>query len=108
MFTKLLKSKFSDGEVYKTSDFATAVVGAEVARHLHLKVGDDVVPMHGGVGGEKHMPFKITGILERTGTPIDRAAFVNIEGFFLIPDHAKGHVEEVHDARRARRKGGNA
>ncbi len=29
-------------------------------------------------------------------TPIDRAAFVNIEGFFLIPDHAKGHVEEEH------------
>ncbi len=95
MFTKLLKSKFSDGEAYKTSDFATAVIGAEVARHLHLKVGGDVVPMHGGVGGEKHMPFKITGILERTGTPVDRAAFVNIEGFFLIPDHAKGHVEPV-------------
>jgi putative ABC transport system permease protein len=95
MFTKLLKSKFSSGEVFKESDFATAVVGAEVARHLQLKVGDDVVPMHGGIGGEKHMPFKITGILERTGTPSDRAAFVNIEGFFLIPDHAKGHVEET-------------
>ncbi|HEX3998364.1 MAG TPA: ABC transporter permease [Pirellulales bacterium] len=96
MFTKLLNSKFQPGgEVYKTGDFATAVVGAEVAKHLHLKVGGDVVPMHGGVGGEKHMPFKITGILERTGTPVDRAAFVNIEGFFLIPDHAKGHVEPV-------------
>ena len=42
------------------------------------------------------MPFKITGILDRTGTPVDRAAFVNMEGFFLIPDHAKGHVEEEH------------
>jgi putative ABC transport system permease protein len=94
MFTKLLNSKFKSGEVYKTPDFTTAVLGAEVARHLNLKVGDDVVPMHGGVGGEKHIPFKITGVLARTGTPVDRAAFVNIEGFFLIPDHAKGHVEE--------------
>ena len=109
MFTKLLKSKFQpSGEVFKTSDFATAVVGAEVARHLHLKVGDNIAPMHGGVGGENHMPFKITGILERTGTPSDRAAFVNIEGFFLIPDHARGHVEPKSGSRPARGKGENA
>ncbi len=94
--SKLLQAEFSSGEVYKVNDFATAVVGSEVADHEHLTVGGDVVPIHGGVGGEKHMPFKITGILARTGTPNDRAAFVNMEGFFLIPDHAKGHVEEVH------------
>jgi putative ABC transport system permease protein len=95
-FTELLHSKFSDGEVFKDNDFATAVIGAEVADKLHLKVGGDVVPIHGGVGGEKHMPFRITGVLARTGTPNDRAAFVNLEGFFLIPDHARGHVEEKH------------
>jgi putative ABC transport system permease protein len=93
-FTELLHSKFSSGEVFKDNDFATAVVGSEVADKLHLKVGGDVVPIHGGVGGEKHMPFRITGVLTRTGTPNDRAAFVNLEGFFLIPDHARGHVEE--------------
>lgn len=93
MFSELLKSKFSAGESFKKDDFKTGVVGAEVAKQLHLKVGNSFEPAH-GVGGEKHMPFKITGILERTGTPNDRAAFVNMEGFFLIPDHAKGHVEE--------------
>src|SRR6266496_1523953 len=93
MFSELLKSKFSAGESFKKEDYKTGVVGAEVAKQLHLKVGDSFEPAH-GVGGEKHMPFKITGILERTGTPNDRAAFVNMEGFFLIPDHAKGHVEE--------------
>lgn len=95
MFTQLLNSKFSSGEVFKHEDFKTGVLGAEVARTEHLKVGDSFSPAH-GVGGEKHMPFKITGILERTGSPNDRAAFVNMEGFFLIPDHAKGHVEEEH------------
>jgi putative ABC transport system permease protein len=95
MFSKLLHSSFSSGENFKTPNFATAVVGAEVAKHMGFKVGDDFSPAH-GVGGEKHMPFKIVGILDRTSTPIDRAAFVNIEGFFLIPDHAKGHVEEEH------------
>ena len=89
-FTELLHSKFSDGGVFKDNDFATAVIGSEVADKLHLKVGGDVVPIHGGVGGEKHMPFRITGVLARTGTPNDRAAFVNLEGFFLIPDHAGG------------------
>ena len=96
MFTKLLHSKFREGEVFKSSDYATAVIGSEVADKLHIKVGDNIEPIHGGVGGEKHMPFRVTGVLARTGTPNDRAAFVNMEGFFLIPDHAKGHVEEVH------------
>jgi hypothetical protein len=33
--------------------------------------------------------FRITGILERTGTPIDRALYVNIEGFLLLSGHAR-------------------
>jgi putative ABC transport system permease protein len=95
MFTKLLHSTFSEGENFKQEQFRTAVIGAEVAKHLNLKVGDSFQPQH-GVGGEKHIAFKIVGVLDRTSTPVDRAAFVNMEGFFLIPDHAKGHVEEEH------------
>jgi putative ABC transport system permease protein len=93
MFSELLKSKFSEGENFKQNDYKAGVIGAEVAKQLNLKVGDSFEPAH-GVGGEKHMAFKIVGVLARTGTPNDRAAFVNMEGFFLIPDHAKGHVEE--------------
>jgi putative ABC transport system permease protein len=95
MFTKLLHATFSEGENFKQDQFRTAVIGAEVAKHLNLKVGDSFQPQH-GVGGEKHIAFKIVGVLDRTSTPVDRAAFVNMEGFFLIPDHAKGHVEEEH------------
>ena len=95
LFSQLLHSKFSAGENFKQEDFTSAVIGAEVAKHMGFKVGDSFSPAH-GVGGEKHMPFKITGFLDRTSTPVDRAAFVNMEGFFLIPDHAKGHVEEAH------------
>lgn len=95
MFTKLLKAKFAYGNVFDDKDYVTAVLGSEVAKHLNKKVGESIEPAHGGVGGEKHMPFKIVGILEPTGTPSDRAAFVNLEGFFLIPDHAKNHVEPV-------------
>ncbi len=95
MFTKLFPATFAEGGDFKQDEFRTAVIGAEVAKHLNLKVGDSFQPLH-GVGGEKHIAFKIVGVLDRTSTPIDRAAFINMEGFFLIPDHAKGHVEEAH------------
>jgi putative ABC transport system permease protein len=103
MFSKLLKKSddenlFSEGENFKQNEFATAVVGADVAKHLDFRVGvpghDTFKPQH-GVGGDFHNAFKIVGILKRMGTPNDRAAFVNMEGFFLIPDHARGHVEEA-------------
>ncbi len=44
MFSKLLHSSFSSGENFKTPNFATAVVGAEVAKHMGFKVGDDFFP----------------------------------------------------------------
>ncbi len=99
LFDKLLKTSdkenlFSAGANFKQADFESAVVGAEVARKLNLHVGSQFKPQH-GVGGDFHNKFTITGVLKRTGTPNDRAAFINLEGFFLIPDHARGHVEEA-------------
>ena len=44
-----------------------------------------------GVGpeGHEHDPFTVVGVLEPTGTPNDRGVFINMEGFYLIPEHAK-------------------
>lgn len=62
-----------------------AVVGATAARKTGMKVGDTFRPVHGESGeGEEHQPFTIVGILEPTGTPIDRAFFVNIKGFYTL------------------------
>ena len=33
---------------------------------------------------------KIVGVLKPTGTADDRALFMNIEGFYLLPGHALG------------------
>ena len=98
MFSKLLPqakagNPFAEGENFKQSDFTGAVVGAEVAKHLNMHVGSKFKPQH-GVGGDFHNDFHIVGVLKRMGTPNDRAAFINLEGFFLIPDHARGHVDE--------------
>lgn len=71
-----------------------AVVGAEVARQMGLKIGDEVNASHGAESGDEHAQgFRVVGILEPTGTPNDRGAFVNIEGFYLL----EGHVAPDRD-----------
>ena len=69
-----------------------AVVGAKVAKDSGLKVGDTFSPTHGTPDGDVHDEFFVVGVLKSSGTPNDRAVFVNMEGFFLLEGHAK--VEE--------------
>ena len=91
--------EFSSGRNFKTHSkehgFFEAVVGSVVARQTNLHVGDKINPRHGAVDGHAHnQPFTVVGILDSTGTPNDRAVFVNMEGFYLMADHAKP-VEET-------------
>ena len=54
------------------------------------KVGDRISTTHGDPEGKGHgRKFTVVGILAPSGTPNDRAAFVNMEGFFLMKGHAK-------------------
>jgi len=67
-----------------------AVVGARVAREMHVQLGQGISPAHGDPEGAGHaQQFTVVGILAATGTPNDRAVFINIEGFYLMEDHAK-------------------
>lgn len=61
------------------------VIGAEVARKLNYKLGDSIVIAHGvtkGEGIQKHddKPFRISGIMKSTGTPLDRAVYITLQG----------------------------
>ncbi len=74
--------------------FFEAVVGAKVARELNIGLGHKFSPTHGAPAGEDvtvhdETEFTVVGILESSGTPNDRAVFVNIEGFYLIAGHVK-------------------
>ena len=85
---------FRDGRALQSySDeygFYEAVLGSRVARHLGYSVGDEFSSTHGNPEGKGHgKKFTVVGILEPTGTPNDRAAFVNLEGFYLQENHAK-------------------
>jgi len=72
-----------------------AVVGYTVARRAGLEVGKTFRPVHGDVADRsgEHELFTVVGILKPTGTPNDRAVFVNIEGFYRIHAPPK---EEKH------------
>lgn len=74
----------------KEHGFYEAVVGATVAREKGVKLGDIITTTHGDPEGAGHgTEFTVVGILESNGTPSDRAAYINIEGFYLMENHAK-------------------
>ena len=86
--------EFSEGRNFENYNeqhgYFEAVLGAAVAREMKVKLGDEISPTHGDPEGTGHaQKFTIVGILKSTATPNDRAAFINMEGFYLMDDHAK-------------------
>ena len=70
-----------------------AVIGAEVAEELAYGIGQEIVVSH-GVAETSFIthdddPFVVSGILARTGTPVDRTVHISLQGMDLI--HDKGH-----------------
>ena len=65
-------------------DVFDVVIGSEVARQLDYKLGDSVVVAHGtgkvALVAHENQPFRISGILEPTGTPVDSTLHVSLEG----------------------------
>lgn len=69
-------------------DLFDTVVGAEVAEVLGYALGDRIVVSHGagrgGLAAHDDRPFRVAGILARTGTPVDRAVHVSLEAIEAI------------------------
>lgn len=61
-----------------------AVLGIDVAEALGYAVGDAIIVSHGigDVSFKDHdeLPFEVSGILARTGTPVDRTVHVTLSG----------------------------
>jgi putative ABC transport system permease protein len=77
---------FAEGERF--SDLFDAVIGSDVAEALDYKVGDKIVVAHGtgAIGINKHddKPFRVAGVLAKTGTPVDRTVHVSLEAIEAI------------------------
>ena len=67
-------------------DLFDAVLGADVAARLGYALGDEIVVAHGIASFTEHddKPFRVSGIIEKTGTPVDRTVFVSLEAIEAI------------------------
>ncbi|MFK8014436.1 MAG: ABC transporter permease [Gammaproteobacteria bacterium] len=74
------------GEVF--DDLFDLVIGARVARELDYDVGTSLTLSHGTGGASfkehKDKPFVVTGVLNETGTPVDRSVFVSLPAIEAI------------------------
>jgi putative ABC transport system permease protein len=72
----------------KFSDYNQVVIGADVAKKLHYKINDSLVLSHGTGKANLYQhtdkPFKVVGILQTTGTPIDKSLLVSLEAIEAI------------------------
>ena len=86
-YRRNIKLDFTDGEPFE--DLFEAVIGSEIAKVLKYKVGDEIILAH-GTGPVKlnkehgNTPFRISGILSKSGTPSDRAVLVSMEAIEAI------------------------
>ncbi|WP_370402415.1 ABC transporter permease [Sulfitobacter sp. JB4-11] len=76
-------------------DLFDAVIGADVAATLGYEVDAPIVVAHGLASFTEHkdQPFRVAGILEKTGTPVDRTVIVSLEAIEAI------HVDWQQGAR---------
>lgn len=65
-----------------------AVIGADVAAALGYRPGAAITIVHGlgdaGFAEHGDHAFGVTGVLERTGTPVDRTVIIGLEGISAI------------------------
>ena len=77
-----------------------AIIGSQVARQNGWDIGSQFSLVHGGAADHVHdEKFTVVGILAPTGTPNDKACYVNLNGFYEIAghDHHGHHHHQLTD-----------
>lgn len=77
---------FFEGQPFK--DLFDVVIGSDVASGLEYKISQKITLSHGSeeISFQDHSdkPFKIVGILEKTGTPVDKSVHVSLKAIKAI------------------------
>ena len=96
-FARDRKLQFAIGKPFR--DTHDAVLGAEVAEKLGYGIGRDIVIAHGtgdvSFALHQDQPFRVAGVLARTGTPVDRTVHVSLQGLDAV--HARHDEGEASD-----------
>ena len=68
------------------ADLFDTVIGADVAATLGYTVDDPIIVAHGLASFAEHkdQPFRVSGVLAKTGTPVDRTVIVSMEAIEAI------------------------
>jgi putative ABC transport system permease protein len=79
--------EFAEGQPFAGD--TDVVIGSQVAKELKLRLGDAAVITHGvtkGAGFDQHdqHPFRVSGILKKTGTAIDQAVYFSLQAMELM------------------------
>ena len=78
--------EFAEGGIF--SHVYQVVLGADVAASLGYRLEDNIVVSHGlssaSFANHDDKPFRVIGILKKTGTPLDRTLHVPLEGISAI------------------------
>ncbi|WP_137820070.1 ABC transporter permease [Pseudomonas sp. 2FG] len=87
--------QLAQGRAFASDPFEL-VLGAEVAAALKYRLGEQIVLAHGvaTVSLVKHddKPFTVVGILQRTGTPVDRTLHISLGGMQALHIDWQGGV----------------
>jgi putative ABC transport system permease protein len=85
-YGKARKLEFLSGQPFRQT--FDVVLGADVAKRLGYQPGERIVLSHGtgesGLAEHGDKPFRVTGILAPTGTPVDRTLHISLEGMTAI------------------------
>ena len=97
-YLELYDLSIQNGELWKTS--FEAVIGSEVARKRGLGIGDEFFTAH-GLSEDGHVhddhPFKIVGILEKSGSIVDNLILCNLESVWDVHGLHHGDHDHSHD-----------
>ena len=78
------KLSFQYGDIF--NNLFDVVIGSDVAKKLNYNLNDNIVIAHGISSQSLHddFPFKVKGILKKTGTSVDRLVLVSLEALEVI------------------------
>lgn len=89
---------FTQGSAFASDE--EVVLGADAAEKLSKAIGDDIIIAHGsgGISFSEHdqHPLTVTGILQRTGTPVDQAVLVTLHSLEMIHSGEHEHSGQDH------------
>lgn len=97
-FFKVYGAETGQGKMFEKT--MEAVVGANAAKALDLKIGDTFFSAHGLQDDlemtHDHASFRITGILKPTGSAADQLILTATRSIWAVHEHEAAHQQEDH------------